>query len=76
MKTSPETLQALHAAEVQRYLDTHPSSVALADEATRHWLYGLPMHWMRDWPAPRPLFVAEARGDNCRDGSTASAGLA
>ena len=66
MKTSPQILQALHAAEVQRYLDTHPSSVALADEATRHWLYGLPMHWMRDWPAPRPLFVAEARGARLR----------
>ncbi|MFM2055579.1 MAG: hypothetical protein RL456_3616 [Pseudomonadota bacterium] len=64
------TLETLHAAEVRRYLADHPRCARLADEATRHWLYGLPMHWMRDWPMPRPLFVAEARGAElvCADG--------
>jgi glutamate-1-semialdehyde 2,1-aminomutase len=71
--TSPDalpTLTRLHDAEVRRFLDTHPRSRALAADSTAHWLYGLPMHWMRDWPTPQPLFVAEARGATltCADG--------
>lgn len=71
--TSPDArpaLARLHAAEVQCFLDTHPRSRALAADSASHWLYGLPMHWMRDWPTPQPLFVAEARGAalTCVDG--------
>lgn len=60
----------LLAAERQRYLDTHPRSVALAAASQPHYLFGLPMHWMRDWPAPLPLFVAQAMGNHitCADG--------
>jgi glutamate-1-semialdehyde 2,1-aminomutase len=49
-------------SERQRYLQLHPTSVRLADEARKHFLYGVPMHWMNDWGTPTPLFVQEARG--------------
>lgn len=55
------------ARERQRFLDTHPASVRLAERA-RHSLYGgVPMHWMSDWSTPAPLFVAEARGARLLD---------
>ena len=49
-------------SERQRYLQLHPTSARLADEARKHFLYGVPMHWMNDWGTPTPLFVREARG--------------
>jgi glutamate-1-semialdehyde 2,1-aminomutase len=56
----------LHAAEQQRYRDTHARSAALAARSAPHFLYGLPMHWMRDWPLPHPLFVEQAQGNRLR----------
>jgi glutamate-1-semialdehyde 2,1-aminomutase len=63
-------LNALLAAERQRFLDTHRSSTRLAAEAEPHFLFGLPLHWMRDWPMPGALFVTEASGHRlrCADG--------
>ncbi|ANJ67499.1 aminotransferase [Halothiobacillus diazotrophicus] len=56
--------------EQQRYVQLHPSSADLADTARRHFLYGVPMHWMNDWGTPTPLFVRSARGAHftCADG--------
>ena len=53
---------SLLKSERQRYLQLHPASARLADEARKHFLYGVPMHWMNDWGTPTPLFVREARG--------------
>ena len=63
-------LADLRAAEAARYRALHPRSAALAAEAAPHFLYGLPMHWMRDWSLPHPLFVARAVGNRlwCADG--------
>jgi hypothetical protein len=58
----PDKLGRLHAAERERFRADHPRSAALAAQAQGHWLYGLPMHWMRDWPLPHPLFVERAAG--------------
>jgi len=57
-------------AERQRFLTQHPRSVALAQEAQRHFLFGVPLHWMRDWPSPATLFVRQAEGVQltCADG--------
>lgn len=56
--------------ERQRYLQLHPASAELAGTARRHFLYGVPMHWMNDWGTPTPLFVRSARGAHftCADG--------
>lgn len=53
-------LAALLERERQTYLEAHPRAAALAGEAARHFAAGVPMHWMRDWPLPVPLYVAQA----------------
>ncbi|MGD9834212.1 MAG: aspartate aminotransferase family protein [Piscinibacter sp.] len=63
-------LAALHAQETQRFIDTHPRSVALSGEDAAHYLFGVPLHWMRDWPTPATLHVQRAEGNRlwCADG--------
>lgn len=65
-----DRLAALRAAEVETFRHRHPRSAVLAADAAPHWLYGLPMHWLRDWPLPHPLFVERAQGAElvCADG--------
>lgn len=62
----PARVAALHAREVEQYRSRHPRSLALAAEAAPHWLFGLPLHWMRDWPTPSPLYVSAAQGARVR----------
>ncbi len=66
----PQRLRALHERERRRYVDTHPRSAALAAASAPHFLYGVPLHWMRDWALPHPLFVECAQGSrvHCVDG--------
>ena len=45
-----------------RFALANPRSRALAQRSARHWLQGVPMHWMLDWGTPFPLFVAAAKG--------------
>jgi glutamate-1-semialdehyde 2,1-aminomutase len=61
---------SLFASERQRFLDLHPRSLALGRDATQHFLYGVPLHWMRDWPSPACLFMQSAQGAHliCADG--------
>lgn len=70
MTPSSKTLTALHAREAERFRALHPRSIELAARNAPHFLYGLPMHWMRDWPTPSPLYVARAEGAalTCADG--------
>jgi glutamate-1-semialdehyde 2,1-aminomutase len=77
MQTIPVTHDTLAAnaenlltAERRRYRELHPESARLAAAADRHFLYGVPLHWMNDWGTPAPLFVREARGARftCADG--------
>lgn len=65
-----DRLAALHARDAAQYLREHPRSVALAARSAPHYLFGLPLHWMRDWPTPSPLHVAWAQGATleCVDG--------
>ncbi len=62
MSTATPLLAPLLAAERQRFLDQHPRSLALAQAAQQHFLFGVPLHWMRDWPTPTTLFVRAAQG--------------
>ncbi|CAL4867281.1 Glutamate-1-semialdehyde 2,1-aminomutase [Asticcacaulis sp. MM231] len=38
----------------------HPKSQALAGQASA-WRSGVPMHWMRDWATPFPIYVQSAK---------------
>ena len=53
--------------EAKLYVQRNPNSLALSARASRHWLRGVPMHWMVDWGLPFPLFIEEARGVTLKD---------
>ncbi|HEX6638405.1 MAG TPA: aminotransferase class III-fold pyridoxal phosphate-dependent enzyme [Steroidobacteraceae bacterium] len=55
-------LRRLMAREREAFLAAHAESARLAKTAADHWLNGVPMHWMRDWSTPHPLFVRSAQG--------------
>ena len=59
--------QALGEAESAAYVARNPKSAELAAQAAGHMLFGVPMHWMRDWSTPFALTVAEASGARFRD---------
>ncbi|MEZ5922824.1 MAG: aspartate aminotransferase family protein [Hyphomicrobiaceae bacterium] len=62
-----ERLKAVLAAEEALYARRNPRSAALAQEGREHWLRGVPMHWMVDWPTPFPLAIKEAKGVKLTD---------
>jgi len=62
-----QRVQALAAAERASYVARNPESARLAEDAARHLLFGVPMHWMNDWSTPFPLTVREASGARFRD---------
>ncbi len=72
MSTSPtpQRIAALQQAERERFIATHPQSMAQATAAQAHYLFGVPLHWMRDWPTPATLAVHSAQGVTltCADG--------
>ncbi len=53
--------------ERERYAQRNPRSAALATQADAHLLFGVPLHWMRDWGTPFPLHVAQANGAHVVD---------
>jgi glutamate-1-semialdehyde 2,1-aminomutase len=55
-------LAAFAARERESFVTTHAESARLAGLSAAHWLNGVPMHWMRDWSTPHPLFVRSASG--------------
>ena len=61
---------ALLVSERAKYLKLHPKSAELSAKANKHFLYGVPMHWMNDWGTPVPLFINHAEGAHftCADG--------
>ena len=69
---SASQLAALVAHEQQLFIQAHPHShsQALAQQSAQHFSHGVPMHWMRDWGTPFPLFVQRAAGAQltCVDG--------
>ena len=54
--------QAFLAREQARYIQDNPTSARLAAQAQKHLLFGVPLHWMRDWGTPFALHVAHAHG--------------
>jgi len=64
---SSATLAALREREAVRYQAANPESARLAAAAHEHWFAGAPLHWMRDWPLPFPLFIRHANGARLTD---------
>jgi glutamate-1-semialdehyde 2,1-aminomutase len=60
-------LAELMAREQQRFLDLHPRSGELSDQAKGSLLYGVPMNWMTRWPGAYPVWVEEAHGAHFTD---------
>jgi glutamate-1-semialdehyde 2,1-aminomutase len=62
-----ERALALASAERDFFERNNPASRALAARAAEHMLFGVPMHWMRDWSTPFALTVREASGARFSD---------
>lgn len=58
---------ALAASERASFSARNPASARLAAQAAEHLLFGVPMHWMKDWSTPFSLTVREASGARFRD---------
>ena len=59
--------QAFAQAEREVFTRANPTSAALAERANQHLLFGVPLHWMRDWGTPFALHVAHASGAQVTD---------
>jgi glutamate-1-semialdehyde 2,1-aminomutase len=59
--------QAFAQAEREAFACANPTSAALAERANAHLLFGVPLHWMRDWGTPFALHVAHASGAQVTD---------
>jgi glutamate-1-semialdehyde 2,1-aminomutase len=66
-RLSTSRLQALAASERARFVAANPRSQALAERASAHWLFGVPLHWMNDWSTPFALHAAHASGATVTD---------
>ncbi len=60
-------LQQQLAHEQQIFLDKHPHSKALSEQAQTHLLAGVPMNWMVRWAGAFPVFVQSAQGAHFTD---------
>lgn len=66
-RSAVDRLSALIACETQAFASARPKSAAQAEALGAHWLYGAPMHWMRDWATPYPIVVEDADGATLTD---------
>jgi glutamate-1-semialdehyde 2,1-aminomutase len=53
--------------ERRTFLERTPRSAALAEDAKRSLLFGVPMNWMTRWPGEYPVFVDHAEGARFTD---------
>ena len=60
-------LDALKAREAKAYGKARPKTRAALEKGTSHYLDGVPMHWMKDWPMPFPMLVKSAKGAKLTD---------
>ena len=59
--------QAFAQVEREAFIRVNPTSAAWAERANHHLLFGVPLHWMRDWGTPFALHVAHANGVHVTD---------
>lgn len=62
-----QTAHALFKQEQENFASRMPRAKALAAQAQRHLLFGVPLHWMTDWSTPFSLYVASAQGARFSD---------
>ena len=60
-------LDALKAREAKAYAKARPKTRAALEQGTAHFLDGVPMHWMKDWPMPFAMLVKSAKGAQITD---------
>ena len=60
-------IASLTERERATFVNDHPRSRALHEQAGGSLLGGVPMNWMNRWPGPFPLFVEQARGARLTD---------
>lgn len=60
-------LAEMTAREGAAYAAARPKTLAALDANAAHYLDGVPMHWMKDWPQPFPMLVAQAQGAHLTD---------
>jgi glutamate-1-semialdehyde 2,1-aminomutase len=63
----PDRLAALAGREARRFAASRPLAQAALKADAGHWLNGVPMHWMADWPMPHLPLVAKASGARLTD---------
>ncbi len=70
MSSIVNNAKQLIQTERESFCKLHSNSITYAKKAFKHFLYGVPMHWMNDWGTPEPLFVERANGAHftCADG--------
>lgn len=64
---APERIETVKAKADAAYRAARPITEAHLASRAAHYLDGVPMHWMTDWPQPFPMLVAEAKGATLRD---------
>ena len=62
-----DRLSVLRAREAVRYAQGRPKSAGALRAGAAAYLDGVPMHWMKDWPMPFPMLVAQAKGARLTD---------
>lgn len=67
MSSFSASASALLEREQRRFIDEHPETLRRDKALRRHWLNGVPMHWMTDWQLPTPLILREASGSTFTD---------
>lgn len=60
-------LQAIAKREADRYVASRPKAAEALRQGAGHYLNGVPMHWMADWPMPHLPLVAKAQGAKLTD---------
>lgn len=61
-KITLERVRELLIREQESYLEKHPISKSMFDEACSNLVGGVPMSWMRIWAGGFPIFVERAEG--------------
>ena len=57
-----DRLEKLAQREAKRYAAARPKAKAALAKGANAYLGGVPLHWMKDWPQPFPMLVAQAKG--------------
>ena len=59
--------RSLFLKEREAFAAARPKSAALSARAAKHFLFGVPLHWMNDWSTPFSLYVDQAKGARFTD---------